>query len=271
MHSNYSPGAQIFAHFINKDLFSSHGPSFRKVDRITQKWPWDIKGQKYPRAYLICPRGPFLVPFAPQLAVLSYSTIQRKLHRMTPKWPWYVCGQRYPYAYYIHPRRHKFRPFRSTTIRSQHTTKLWENCTKWPQNDLNTLKVKSTHVDTTYTLTPKCSSFSPYHEPLSTSGPITKEVQRMTSNDLADMLEVTIVSIVHICLPRTCRSFDSFALWWTFSSCGPNVPNNSKMALTWSRSKVPICLPHNLKCPDFVTFATRWAFFELQPHVGKGT
>ncbi len=75
MSSTHITEAQIFECFALWSTFSSYSPIWRKVHQMTIKWPWEIQGQKYPCAYLICPAAQIFVRFTLWWAALESMTI----------------------------------------------------------------------------------------------------------------------------------------------------------------------------------------------------
>ncbi len=72
-----------------------------------------------------------------------------KSARKDPKWPWHV--QKYQLICLLHaPLGPNFHLFCSTNWLHLSYEPICDKCTKWPQNDLDMFKVKSTHMNTLY-------------------------------------------------------------------------------------------------------------------------
>ncbi len=123
-----------------------------------------------------------------------------------------------PHTYYKYLWGPNFGPFSSTISCFWITTQFCENYTEWHQNELDIFKVKSTHMNTTYTA----------------------EAQ------------------IFICL----------ALRWAVFEIRPffgKCTEWPQMTLTCSRSKIPLCMLHAPRGPDFRPFHFMMSSFQVTP------
>ncbi len=97
------------------------------------------------------PESQISLRFALRPAFFNIQAILRQVHQMTPKWPWILQGHRYPIYVLLVSMSPKFHfvslydePFSSYRP-------FWEKRTKWPQNDLESYKVKLSYIYVCFT------------------------------------------------------------------------------------------------------------------------
>ncbi len=136
---------------------------WRKVHPMTPKWPWTLRGKRYPHTYITTTHDSKISPrFALQLAVFEMQTILGQVHRLTLKWHWTL--KRQGGALYIlqlpPPPRPKFHPFSLRSQPSLSYRSLWDNCNESPPKRLWVLKSQRYPI---YTLQPlRGSNFTPF-------------------------------------------------------------------------------------------------------------
>ncbi len=89
------PGSQISILFALRPAIFELQAILRQAHRLTPKWLWMLKGQRYPIYMLQLLSLKFhSLPLQP--ADFELQAILKQAHRMTPKWHWTIKGQRYP-------------------------------------------------------------------------------------------------------------------------------------------------------------------------------
>ena len=149
-----------------------------------------------------------------------------------PKWPWHVQYQ-------------KRRPFRSTMSRFWVVTKFCEKPTKWPENDLDMFKDKSTHMHSTYTS--RGQKLHLFRSMMSTfklclaiyfSERCTERPQKTLT------LRYQYRCYIHPWGPIFCPFRSTMTRFWVMSQFCEKCIQWLHNDLTFSMSNVPICIQH---------------------------
>ena len=148
------------ARFLVTGYFETSAPNDHKMTL-------NLQGQMYPICITIVTKSQISVLFAQRPAVFELHTILRKVHQMTPKSPWTLQGHMYLiYMLLVSPSSKVLSILINHQLFSRYRP-VWDNCTEWPENDLEHYKLTILHICVTNILSPTFHSILLYDQPFS--------------------------------------------------------------------------------------------------------
>ncbi len=130
---NFNPFHSTASHFQHVQVTGHFDTSALNDPTMTLNTKRSVTSYVYDNYPQLLNFIPYFAMFAPQPAVFELQTILRQVHRMNSQWPWTLKDTRIwqliltaQISFHFTLRPTIFELYRA----------FWDQCTKWPQNDL---------------------------------------------------------------------------------------------------------------------------------------